>query len=145
MPDFEIRAPFEPHGDQPSAIAELAAGVRDGARFDELAAIIVDNLKAPDILALQEVQHDTGATDDGTVSAAQTFAELIAAIEAADPALSGVYDFAQIDPEDGQDGGQPGGNIRVGFLFRQDRTGLAAGDRGDASEGERGRRRLSPD
>ena len=105
----------------------------DGARFDELAAIIVDNLKAPDILALQEVQDDTGATDDGTVSAAQTFAELIAAIEAADPALSGVYDFAQIDPEDGQDGGQPGGNIRVGFLFRQDRTGLAAGDPGDAT------------
>ena len=36
MPDFEIRAPFEPHGDQPSAIAELAAGVRDGARFQTL-------------------------------------------------------------------------------------------------------------
>ncbi len=36
MPDFEIRAPFEPHGDQPSAIAELAAGVSDGARFQTL-------------------------------------------------------------------------------------------------------------
>ena len=36
MPDFEIRAPFEPHGDQPSAIAELAAGVRDGTRFQTL-------------------------------------------------------------------------------------------------------------
>ena len=36
MPDFEIRAPFEPHGDQPSAIGELAAGVRDGARFQTL-------------------------------------------------------------------------------------------------------------
>ena len=36
MPDFEIRAPFEPHGDQPSAIAELAAGLRDGTRFQTL-------------------------------------------------------------------------------------------------------------
>ncbi|MDE2793383.1 MAG: excinuclease ABC subunit UvrB [Gemmatimonadota bacterium] len=36
MPDFEIRAPFEPHGDQPSAIDELSAGVRDGARFQTL-------------------------------------------------------------------------------------------------------------
>ena len=105
----------------------------EGARFDELAAIIVDNLKAPDILALQEVQDDNGATDDGTVSADLTFARLIAAIEAADPGLADVYDFAQIDPEDGQDGGQPGGNIRVGFLFRQDRTSLAPGEAGDAT------------
>jgi len=36
MPDFEIRAPFEPHGDQPAAIAELAAGLRDGTRFQTL-------------------------------------------------------------------------------------------------------------
>ena len=36
MPDFEIRAAFEPHGDQPAAIVELAAGVRDGARFQTL-------------------------------------------------------------------------------------------------------------
>ena len=36
MPDFEIRAPFEPHGDQPAAIVELSAGVRDGARFQTL-------------------------------------------------------------------------------------------------------------
>ncbi|MDE2871497.1 MAG: DEAD/DEAH box helicase family protein, partial [Gemmatimonadota bacterium] len=36
MPDFEIRAPFEPHGDQPSAIAELGAGLRDGTRFQTL-------------------------------------------------------------------------------------------------------------
>ena len=105
----------------------------DGARIGELAGIIVGNLKAPDILALQEVQDDTGPSNDGTVSAAQSFAELIAAIEAADPALAGVYDFAQIDPEDGRDGGQPGGNIRVGFLFRQDRTSLAPGDAGDAT------------
>ena len=105
----------------------------DGARFDDLAAIIVGNLKAPDILALQEVQDDTGPSNDGVVSADQSFQDLISAIESADPSLTGVYDFAQIDPEDGQDGGQPGGNIRVGFLFRSDRVSLAPGDEGDAT------------
>jgi hypothetical protein len=43
---------------------------------------------------------------------------LIAAISAAGgPA----YQYRQIDPVDDQDGGEPGGNIRVGFLFRTDR------------------------
>ena len=37
-------------------------------------------------------------------------------------------EFRQIDPVDDQDGGQPGGNIRVGFLFRTDR-GLEFVDR----------------
>ena len=36
MPDFEIRAPFEPKGDQPGAIDELVRGVRGGARFQTL-------------------------------------------------------------------------------------------------------------
>ena len=36
MPDFEIRAPFEPEGDQPSAIRELVAGVRAGTRYQTL-------------------------------------------------------------------------------------------------------------
>ena len=36
MPDFRIRAPFEPKGDQPRAIAELSAGVRAGATHQTL-------------------------------------------------------------------------------------------------------------
>lgn len=36
MPAFEIQAPFSPEGDQPGAIAELAAGVRSGARHQTL-------------------------------------------------------------------------------------------------------------
>nr|WP_205752871.1 endonuclease/exonuclease/phosphatase family protein [Cryptosporangium phraense] len=88
------------------------------AKFARLASIIVTNLRAPDVLALEEVQDDTGATDDGTVAADQTYAKLIAAITAAGgPA----YQYRQIDPVDDQDGGEPGGNIRVGFLFAPSR------------------------
>src|SRR2546425_1789521 len=50
---------------------------------------------------------------------------LVAAI---DEAGGPHYDYRQIDPVDDQDGGEPGGNIRVGFLFRTDR-GLAFVDR----------------
>jgi predicted extracellular nuclease len=91
------------------------------AKFAELADLIVNNLHAPDLLALEEVQDNNGATNDGTVSATTTLATLIGAIQAAGgPA----YEYQQIDPVNNQDGGEPGGNIRQAFLFRTDR-GLA--------------------
>jgi hypothetical protein len=94
-------------------------------KFDQLAALIVDNLQAPDLVAVEEIQDNNGATNDAVVDADATFAKLIGAIQAAGgPA----YDFRQINPVDDQDGGEPGGNIRVGFLFRGDR-GLAFVDR----------------
>ena len=54
-----------------------------------------------------------------------TFKTLIAAITAAG---GPTYQFRQIDPVNDQDGGEPGGNIRVVFLFRTDR-GLTFVDR----------------
>ncbi len=103
----------------------------DGARFDRLAGLIVNNLQAPDLLALQGVQDNNGPTDDGIVDASTTFNTLIAAIQGAG---GPTYEFRQISPVNNQDGGEPGGNIRVGFLFRTDR-GLSFIDRpgGDAT------------
>jgi predicted extracellular nuclease len=94
-------------------------------KFDTLASLIVHNLATPDVLALEEIQDNSGATDDGVVAADQTVAKLVAAISAAGgPA----YRSRSIDPVNDQDGGQPGGNIRVVFLFRTDR-GLSFVDR----------------
>jgi predicted extracellular nuclease len=90
-----------------------------------LASEIVDNLKAPDLLSLQEIQDNTGPTDNGVVDASQTYAMLIQAIQTAG---GPTYTYRQIDPVNDQDGGQPGGNIRTGFLFRTDR-GLSFVDR----------------
>ena len=102
------------------------------AKFAALAHVIVDNLRAPDLISVEEVQDDNGPTNDGTVSAALTWQMLVDAVQAAGgPA----YHYRQIDPAVGNpDGGEPGGNIRVGFLFRSDR-GLAFVDRpgGDAT------------
>jgi uncharacterized protein len=95
------------------------------SKFDELAGLIVSNLQAPDVVAVEEIQDNNGPTNDAVVDASVTFSRLIAAIQAAG---GPTYDFRQIDPVDDQDGGEPGGNIRVGFLFRGDR-GLAFIDR----------------
>jgi predicted extracellular nuclease len=95
------------------------------AKFGTLAGMIVNNLQAPDIVALEEVQDNNGPTNDGAVDAASTYNTLIAAIAAAGGPS---YQFRQIDPVNGQDGGEPGGNIRQGFLFRVYR-GLSFVDR----------------
>lgn len=106
------------------------------AAFRRHAEIIVNNLRSPDLLAIEEVQDNDGPVGreplNSTVTdASVTWSTLIAAIKS----VGGPdYQFRQIDPVDDQDGGQPGGNIRVGFLFRTDR-GLEFIDRpgGDAT------------
>lgn len=97
----------------------------DDTKFRRLAEIVVKNLRSPDIISVEEIQDNNGPQNDAVVDADQTFGRLIAAIRAAGgPA----YDFRDINPVDDQDGGEPGGNIRVGFLFRRDR-GLRFVDR----------------
>ncbi|HEY3681595.1 MAG TPA: endonuclease/exonuclease/phosphatase family protein, partial [Streptosporangiaceae bacterium] len=88
------------------------------AKFDRLAAQVVGNLRAPDLLSIEEIQDNDGATDDGVVAADQTVAKLTAAIRAAGGPS---YAWRSIDPVNDADGGEPGGNIRVGFLYRTDR------------------------
>jgi uncharacterized protein len=97
----------------------------DGGAFARHAGLIVDNLRAPDLLAIEEIQDNDGPTNTSVTDASVTWGLLIEAIVAAGgPA----YQYRQIDPVDDQDGGEPGGNIRVGFLFRTDR-GLSFLDR----------------
>ena len=98
------------------------------SKFSRLAAIVVQNMGAPDLLAVEEVQDNNGATNDAVVDASVTLDTFVAAITAAG---GPGYSYRQINPQDDQDGGEPGGNIRVAILFRTDR-GLAFVDRGSA-------------
>ncbi|NJK34239.1 MAG: DUF4114 domain-containing protein [Oscillatoriales cyanobacterium SM2_2_1] len=91
----------------------------DGARFNTIAQQVVTNLKSPDIINLVEIQDNNGATNDGTVGAGGTYSILIDAIVAAGGPR---YEFRDINPVNNQDGGEPGGNIRVGFLFNPQRV-----------------------
>ncbi|GAA2145236.1 hypothetical protein GCM10009760_33660 [Kitasatospora kazusensis] len=97
-------------------------------KFGRLAQGVVTNLRAPDVVALEEIQDDNGPVNDGTVDATVTITKFIDAIKAAGgPA----YEWRSINPVDGQDGGQPGGNIRQVFLFNPQRisfTDIPGGD-----------------
>jgi uncharacterized protein len=89
------------------------------SKYQALAQGVVTNLATPDIVALEEIQDNSGGTDDGVVAADQTLTELTDAIKAAGGPQ---YQWREIDPVNDQDGGQPGGNIRVAFLFNPKRV-----------------------
>lgn len=91
-----------------------------------LAEQIALNMGSPDIVALQEIQDNDGSADTGTVDASQTYAGLVDAIATAG---GPDYEFFDIPPVNNADGGQPGGNIRVGFLYNPLRVGLDGGRR----------------
>ncbi|MCZ0979224.1 endonuclease/exonuclease/phosphatase family protein [Streptomyces diastatochromogenes] len=99
-------------------------------KFDALAKAVVENLSSPDIVALEEIQDNNGAKNDGTVAADVTVKKFTDAIVAAGgPA----YDWRSIDPQNGKDGGEPGGNIRQVFLFNPERVSFTDRAGGDAT------------
>jgi predicted extracellular nuclease len=87
------------------------------SKFDALADAIIDNLKSPEIIGLQEVLDDDGATNSSVVSATETLSQLIDAIVA-----RGGPRYVAIDslPVDDTVGGIPGGNQRVAYLYLAD-------------------------
>ncbi|WP_300972989.1 Calx-beta domain-containing protein [Sphingomonas sp. LHG3406-1] len=94
-------------------------------KYDLLANDIVYSLRAPDILAVQEVQDADGAGNGSNLSGASNVQGLIDAIYAE----SGlVYTYVEIAPDRaGSTGGEPGGNIRNGYLYLSDRVSLVDG------------------
>ncbi|MEX5632826.1 endonuclease/exonuclease/phosphatase family protein [Parafrankia sp. FMc2] len=109
-------------------VENLTAADSD-AKYARLAQAVVVNLGKPDILALEEIQDNNGTAGGGVVAADQTIARFIAAIEAAG---GPTYQSRSIDPNDGTDGGAPGGNIRQVFLFNPARTTFVDRPGGDA-------------
>jgi uncharacterized protein len=94
-------------------------------RFQRAAEQIVQHMRSPDLINIEEIQDNDGAAAPAPSDASVTWRLLIEAIRAAG---GPVYEYRQIDPLPGSDGGEPDGNIRVGFLFRTDR-GLSFVDR----------------
>ncbi|MGL4521808.1 MAG: chitobiase/beta-hexosaminidase C-terminal domain-containing protein, partial [Bacilli bacterium] len=102
------------------------------AKTTGLAKAITTGLGSPDIVSLAEIQDDNGASPGGT-DATQTYQKLIDAIKAQG---GPTYTFVNINPENNKDGGEPEGNIRVGFLYNESRVtlkgGIPAGDFNDS-------------
>ncbi|MCO5171255.1 MAG: hypothetical protein M9894_33555 [Planctomycetes bacterium] len=90
------------------------------ARAADLARGVVRWLRSPAIVALQEVMDDDGPGAPGkpghsdVVSAAATYEVLIEAIAAQGGPR---YRWTDVAPLPHAEGGQPGGNIRCGFLW----------------------------
>ncbi len=99
------------------------------AAFTAFAAEIVNRLNSPDVVSIDTAFDNSGIANDGTTAADQTFARLIAAVTAAGGPS---YAYVQIDPVDGLDGGDLGGNARIGYLYNAARIGYS-GTAGDAS------------
>ena len=94
-------------------------------RFERIGQSISHNLQCPDIVNLVEIQDDSGAYDrdsapraakDGrNTSAKRTLEKLIAEINSCP--IPADYKAVDIDPIENQEGGEPGGNIRVAMIY----------------------------
>jgi hypothetical protein len=95
----------------------------DGAaRFAAIADAIANNLNAPDIITIEEMQDNNGATATGGSDASLTWQMLVDALNDAVPGAN--YQWVDQAPVPGGEGGEPGGNIRVGFLYNMNRVQL---------------------
>ncbi|MEZ4269869.1 MAG: hypothetical protein R3C68_00035 [Myxococcota bacterium] len=90
-------------------------------KFEKLAHQIVKLMHSGDVIALQEVQDNDGPKDSGTTDASETLTKLTTWIRK----LGGPqYHFVDRAPKNNTEGGEPGGNIRVAYLWRPDRVEL---------------------
>jgi 2',3'-cyclic-nucleotide 2'-phosphodiesterase (5'-nucleotidase family) len=102
----------------------------DTAKRDKLAKSMVENLGSPDIIGLVEVLDDSGETNNGIVKADANYKALSDAIKG----FGGpTYAWTEIAPINGKDGGVPGGNIRVGYLYNPERVTLNEAPKGNAT------------
>ncbi|KAM3423935.1 hypothetical protein BST61_g1329 [Cercospora zeina] len=97
-----------------------------------IASHIVNFMKTPDIIFLQEIQDDNGPVNDAVVSADVTLSTLRDAVNALSSSTN--YSFVDIDPVDDRDGGQPGGNIRTAYFYKPDRVRLVNGTAGTSTQ-----------
>ena len=124
-------------------VLNLSAVERDDAQRDKVAAQIANNLRSPDIIALQEIQDNNGDASDCSSSnpapcsfelnADQTLQKLVDAISAAG---GPTYKFFTVNPlvettDDNRDnpdtfGGISLGNIRNAFLYNPNRVDLVS-------------------
>lgn len=103
---------------------ENLGGNASAARVTELVGQMRVNLQMPQILALQEIQDNNGASNNGVVAADVTLTKLTDEIKAT---TGKDYGYLSINPLNNADGGQTGGNIRQAFLYDKSVVSFDAG------------------
>ena len=75
MDKFDLQAPFKPSGDQPAAIAELVAGVREGRQNQVLLGVTGSGKTFTAANVIAQVQKPTLILSPNKILAAQLYAE----------------------------------------------------------------------
>jgi predicted extracellular nuclease len=77
------------------------------------------NMKSPEIIFMQEIQDDSGVINDGTVTSDTNLNYFCSLINDSKYSIYSTrnYSFVYVSPENNQDGGVPGGNIRNVIVY----------------------------
>ncbi len=75
MPAFKVEAPFEPTGDQPDAIAQLARGIQDGHKYQTLLGVTGSGKTYSVAKIVEQVQRPTLVLAPNKTLAAQLYSE----------------------------------------------------------------------
>jgi excinuclease ABC subunit B len=75
MPEFKVESPFQPTGDQPEAIAQLAEGIRDGHKFQTLLGVTGSGKTYTVAKVVEQVQKPTLVLAPNKTLAAQLYSE----------------------------------------------------------------------
>ncbi|HLL19542.1 MAG TPA: endonuclease/exonuclease/phosphatase family protein, partial [Rubrivivax sp.] len=102
--------------------AENLAGNAPASRFTAIAGQIANNLGAPQIISLQEIQDNNGTSNNGNTAADVTLTNLANAVNAA---TGKGYAWVTVNPLNNADGGATGGNIRQAFLYDTSRVSFS--------------------
>ena len=116
-------------------IENFSANAKKGETPEEkvtrIANSFINEIHSPDIITLIEVQDENGSVNDGTTSGVKSGEKLASRIKE----LGGkTYKYTEVAPLDGQDGGKPGSNIRVAFLYDPNRVKLVEKEAGTSDE-----------
>ena len=103
-------------------------------KVDKIANSFIKEVHSPDIITLIEVQDNNGGVNDGTVDGVKSGEKLAQRIKS----FGGPdYKYTEIAPVDGKDGGKPGANIRVAYLYNPKRVTLIGKEKGGSEEAAR--------
>jgi excinuclease ABC subunit B len=75
MPEFKVESPFQPTGDQPEAIAQLAEGIRNGHKFQTLLGVTGSGKTYTVAKVVEQVQKPTLVLAPNKTLAAQLYSE----------------------------------------------------------------------
>lgn len=90
---------------------------------------IAYNLKCPDIVNLVEIQDNNGDDFNNGSNGTLTLKRIVSEVKKSGCADAN-YQFINIDPSMNNEGGKPGGNIRVAMMYNQNRVSFSP--RGEA-------------